>query len=64
MQAQHTKSLRPTQAADFLGISVPTLWKFLKNKPDFPRSRKLSPRCTVFDLAELIEWRDSRPSKN
>lgn len=32
MQVQHTKSLRPTQAADFLGISVPALWKLLKNK--------------------------------
>lgn len=63
MQVQHTKSLRPTQAADFLGISVPALWKLLKNKlaPPPPRSWKLSPRCTVFDLAALITWRDSRP---
>lgn len=63
MQTHFTKSLRPTQAADFLGVSVPTLWKFLKNKPDFPRSRKLSPRCTVFDLVELKDWRDAQKTK-
>lgn len=64
--SQHTpsKSLRPTQAADFLGIALPTLWRWLKERPDFPRSRKIGPRCTVFDQAELSAWRDSQITKN
>ncbi|WP_418646871.1 helix-turn-helix transcriptional regulator [Thauera butanivorans] len=56
------KSLRPHQAADLLGISVPTLWRWLKNRADFPRSRKLSERCTVFDRDELVAWRDAQAS--
>ena len=60
MQTQATKSLRPSQAAAFLGIAVPTLWRWLKERPDFPRSRKIGPRCTVFDSGELAQWRDSQ----
>ena len=64
MQSQSSKSLRPTQAADFLGIALPTLWRWLKERPDFPRSRKIGPRCTVFDAGELAAWRDSQITKN
>jgi predicted DNA-binding transcriptional regulator AlpA len=64
MQFQLNKSLRPTQAADFLGIALPTLWRWLKERPDFPRSRKIGPRCTVFDAGELTAWRDSQITKN
>lgn len=60
METQATKSLRPSQAAAFLGIAVPTLWRWLKERPDFPRSRKIGPRCTVFDSGELAQWRDSQ----
>lgn len=56
------KSLRPKQAADFLGISRVTLWRWIKERPDFPRPRNLSPRCTVLDQAELIAWRDAQAS--
>ena len=53
------KSLRPKQAADLLGVGPATLWRWAK-QPDFPKSRKLSARCTVFDQDELIAWRDSK----
>ena len=59
-----SKSLRPTQAAEFLGIAVSTLWRFHKCRPSFPRSRKIGPRCTVFDQFELLQWRDSQITKN
>jgi prophage regulatory protein len=53
-------SARPARAAEILGVSLPTLWRYLKRNPDFPRPRRLSARCTVFDFDELIAWRDSR----
>lgn len=59
----YSKSLRPTQAAEFLGISLATLWRWLAERPDFPRSRKIGPRTTVFDLAELSQWRDAQQSR-
>lgn len=52
-----TKSLRPKQAAALLGIGRATLWRYTK-RPDFPKPRTLSPRCTVFDAGELLAWRD------
>ncbi|MCC4115342.1 AlpA family phage regulatory protein [Aromatoleum toluclasticum] len=56
------KSLRPQQAAEFLGISIPTFWRWIKERPDFPRPIRLSARCTVVDQAELIAWRDAQSS--
>lgn len=55
-------SIRPKDAAEFLGISPATLWRWAKERSDFPKARKLSPRCTVFDMAELTNWRDTAPS--
>lgn len=53
-------SVRPKQAAEILGIGVATLWRWVKERSDFPKPRRLSPRCTVFDRAELIIWRDTQ----
>lgn len=62
-QPTYTKSLRPTQAAEFLGVSPATIWRWLNTRPDFPRSRKIGPRTTVFDVAELSQWRDAQQSR-
>ncbi|MBK6008812.1 AlpA family phage regulatory protein [Ramlibacter ginsenosidimutans] len=53
-------SLRAAQAAPFLGISLPTFWRWVREKPDFPKPIRLSPRCTVFDADALLAWRDAR----
>ena len=53
-----SNSLRPAQAAAFLGIGRATLWRWSRDRPDFPKPRRLSARCTVFDQAELTAWRD------
>lgn len=60
MQTQSTKSLRPAQAAEFLGISHATLWRWLKERPDFPRPRKIGARTTIWIAAELEQWRDAQ----
>lgn len=56
-------SCRPAAAAEFLGISRATLWRWVAERPDFPRARRLSARCTVFDLGELIAYRDAHISR-
>lgn len=57
------QSARPQQAAELLGIGVSTLWRWAKERHDFPKPRKLSSRTTVFDVAELLNWRDAQMSK-
>lgn len=53
-----TKSYRPKQAAELLGIGTATLWRWIKERPDFPKPIRLSARCTVIPGDALIAWRD------
>jgi len=53
-------SSRPRQAAELLGISRATLWRWAATRHDFPRARRLSARCTVFDTGEILAWRDAQ----
>ena len=55
-----TQSVRPKQGAALLGIGIATFWRWNKERNDFPKPRKLSARCTVFDAGELIAWRDAQ----
>lgn len=63
MQTQASKSLRPKQAAEFLGIGLSTLWRKVKEDPDAPKPRKLSERVTYFLENELAQYRDSQSAK-
>ncbi|WP_153116257.1 helix-turn-helix transcriptional regulator [Rhodocyclus tenuis] len=54
------KSFRPKTAAEILGVGVSTLWRWAKERADFPKPRRLSSRCTIFDGAELLAWRDAQ----
>jgi prophage regulatory protein len=56
-------SFRPKHAAEFLGIGVATLWRWIKERPDFPRPIRLSARCTVVDGEQLVAWRDAQAAK-
>jgi prophage regulatory protein len=47
------RGLRPSQAARKFGVSVPTIWRYHRDNPSFPRAKKLSERVTVFDEDEL-----------
>jgi len=55
-----SKSYRPKQAAEYLGIGNATLWRWIKERPDFPRPIRLSARCTVIPGDKLIAWRDAQ----
>lgn len=48
--------LRPTQAAAYIGSSVPTFWRRVKDDPDFPRPFKVGPNSTVVMRASLDAW--------
>lgn len=63
MKPLHGQSLRPKQGAEFLGVGIATFWRWVATRQDFPRGRKLSARCTVFDADELKAWRDAQASK-
>lgn len=54
------QSYRPKQAAELLGIGVATLWRWVKERADFPKPIRLSARCTVFDGEQLLAWRNSQ----
>lgn len=54
------RSLRPKSAAATLGISVATLWRWSRERADFPKGIRLSARCTVFNEESLLCWRDSQ----
>ncbi len=58
-----SKSFRPKQAADCLGIGVATFWRWAKERHDFPKLIRLSARCTVVDGDQLVAWRDAQVKK-
>ncbi|MDC6132405.1 AlpA family phage regulatory protein [Burkholderia gladioli] len=53
MEDNQTGVKRPKDAAKHLGISIPTLWRWLRVDSDFPRPFKLADRVTLFYTAEL-----------
>ena len=63
MNKSFRQSYRPKQAAEFLGIGVATVWRWIKERPDFPRPIRLSARCTVIDGEQLVAWRDAQAVK-
>jgi prophage regulatory protein len=60
---QSSCSLRPRQAAQFLGIGESTFWRWAKERHDFPKPIKLGPRTTVWPLDKLAAWRDAQAIK-
>lgn len=51
-------SVRPAQAAQFFGVHISTIWRWVAERPDFPRPRKVGPRTTLFDSSELLAFRE------
>lgn len=48
------------QVAERLTVSVPTVWRFAKTNPDFPKAVKLSPGTTRWRTEDVESWLDSR----
>lgn len=53
------KFVRAKGAAELLGVTPLTVWRWSRN-PEFPRPRRLGARCTVFSVREIEAWRDAR----
>lgn len=51
--------VRPVRVSEYLGVSPATMWRWAA-KEGFPKSRKLSPRVTVFDAAEIRRWLEEK----
>ncbi len=51
--------MRVKEVAVMFGVSSATIWNWLKNNPNFPRSRKLSTKTTVWRESELIAYMDT-----
>ena len=52
--------LRKTSAAKFLGVSLPTFYKYSK-LPGFPAPFKLDVKTEVYDSRDLENWVKSQP---
>ncbi len=62
-QSQPSRSVRPKDGAAFLGIGVSTFWRWSRERHDFPRGIRLSPRAVIFSLDDLAAWRDAQAAK-
>ena len=54
------RGIRPAKAAEKLGVSLPTLWRYSRTVADFPEAVKLSAAVTVFDEGELDAYVERR----
>lgn len=41
-------------------ITRNTVWRWHRERPDFPRAIKLSPNCTRWKLCEITAWETSQ----
>ena len=48
------------QAAARLAVSVPTVWRWARERPDFPKPQRLGPNCTRWRLSDLEAWEAQR----
>ncbi len=48
------------QVALRYNVTPISIWRWAKNDPNFPKPRKLSPRCTRWLLSELETWEKVR----
>lgn len=61
MEQKPSRVVRAAQARVLLGdIANTTLWRWVRERADFPKPTKLSPKVTVFNLDDLIAWRDKQ----
>ncbi len=52
--------LSDKQVAERFAVARPTVWRWHRSDPTFPRAIKLSPGCTRFKADEIDQWADSQ----
>lgn len=54
------ENLRLKDAARYLGVSRPTLWRLQQNDPHFPQVIRITSRCCVFRKSDLDAYLASK----
>lgn len=54
------QNLRLKEAAQYLGVSRPTLWRLQQNDPLFPKVIRITSRCCVFRKSDLDAYLASK----
>lgn len=52
--------IRVAKLAPELAVSVPTVWRWLKEDPTFPKPVKLSARVTAWRISDVESWIQSK----
>lgn len=55
-----SRAIRLPQVMHVTGVSRPTIWRWVRNDPTFPKPFHLSPAVTAWDEAELAAWLENK----
>jgi prophage regulatory protein len=60
MQTKHestpSRAIRLEEVVHLTGASRPTIWRWSRNDPTFPKPFKLSDAITCWDASEISQW--------
>ncbi len=59
-QQVNRRTIRPARIAEKLGVGLPTVWRYARTDPTFPKLFKLTPAVTVGYEDEVDAWVQSR----
>ena len=51
-----TRAIRLAEVVQLTGASRPTIWRWSKDDPTFPKPFKLSEAITCWDVSEICQW--------
>jgi len=52
--------LTAKQVATRYDVGVATIWRWSRDRDDFPKPKKLGDNCTRWRLSDLEHWEDER----
>ncbi|MGE4533490.1 helix-turn-helix transcriptional regulator [Halomonas sp.] len=52
--------LTAKQVATRYDVGVATIWRWARDRDDFPKPKKLGDNCTRWRLSDLEQWEDER----
>lgn len=58
-----TRAIRLTDVVRLTGASRPTIWRWSRSDPTFPRPFHLSPGVTVWDASEIVDWIETKKAE-
>jgi predicted DNA-binding transcriptional regulator AlpA len=52
--------IRAKKLAPQLDVSIPTVWRWSRENPDFPKPYRLSGRVTAWKISEIEAWAEAK----